>query len=134
MKYAKKVVLVTLTMMILAVTAVIAHAAPRWTYLITMAADMEFEDNNIVHIYVDCDADANDVNKMTVKCELQQYNGSWKTIKSWTETENDSIVGYSKDYAVAKEYSYRLLVTAAAYKGSKLLEKVTEDFAEQFYR
>lgn len=134
MKYARKVILVVMATVSLLATAFSAYAAPRWSYLTTIAADLHFEDNGIVHVEVMCDGDDWDVDKITAKCELQQYNGSWKTIKTWTQTENDSIVWLEKDYAVAKNYSYRLKVTASVYQGSVLLEEVTGEYAEQFYR
>lgn len=134
MKRVKKITLVILAMTILMVSAMPALASARWAYLITMAGGMDFEDNNIVHIDVMSDADVNDVDKMTLKCELQQYEGGWHTIKTWTETRNSAEVRYTKDYAVAKNYSYRLKLTASAYKNSKLLEQETEVFDEQFYR
>lgn len=134
MKYTKKVTLALMTVIVLLAMVFSAYAAPSWSYLTTIAADLHFEDSGIVHVEVTCDGDDSDVDKITVKCELQQYNGSWKTIKTWTETENDSIVWLEKDYAVAKNYSYRLKITASVYKGSVLLEQVTENYAEQFYR
>lgn len=134
MKRTKKFVLAILVMSIFAISALTVHAAVQWSYLITMAADMDFDDNNIVSIEVMSDADDRDADKMTLKCELQQYNGSWKTIKTWTETENDSSIWYSKEYAVTKNYSYRIKLTASAYKDSILLERVTDYFEEQFYR
>lgn len=134
MKRVRKVVLVILSMAILMVSALPAFAITNWDYLMTMGGDLDFEDNNIVHVDVMSDADMDDVNKMTLKCELQQYKGSWQTIKTWTETRNAAEITYTKDYAVAKNYSYRIKLTASAYKNSKLLEEETEVFAEQFYR
>lgn len=134
MKYAKRVILVMAAMAVLVMSAATTYAAPRWSYLTTIAADMNFSDNGIVTVSVMCDADSRDVNKITAKCELQQYDGSWKTIKTWTETNNDSIIRYTKTYAVAKNYSYRLKVTASAYQNSTLKEKVTGEYDETFYR
>jgi len=134
MKHVKKVVFAILTMAILMTVTMPAFAAVSWTYLITMGGDLDFEDNNVVHVDVMSDADVNDVDKMTLKCELQQYKGSWQTIKTWTETRNAAEITYTKDYVVAKNYSYRIKLTASAYKNSKLLEQETEVFAEQFYR
>lgn len=134
MKYAKKVILVGLTMMILMASAATAYASIQWSYLTTIAADMIIDDNGIANVDIMCDGDARDIDKITAKCELQQYDGGWHTIKTWSETENDSIVRYEKSYAVAKNYSYRIKVTASVYKGSKLLEEVTECYSEQFYR
>lgn len=134
MKYAKRVILTAVTIMILAASAVTAYAAPRWSYLTMISADMDFDDNNIVTVSVECDSDPRDVNKITAKCELQKYDGSWGTVKTWTETSNDSMIRYTKTYAVAKNYSYRLKVTVSAYNNSTLKERVTGEYDETFYR
>lgn len=135
MKYARRVVSVILAMMILTMLAFTVSAAPRWSYITTIAADMAFDDEGIVTISIMCDSDLFETNKITAKCELQQFkNGAWKTIKTWTETDNSSSVMYEKTYAVAKNYSYRLKMTASAYMDSELLEQVTGEYAEKFYR
>ena len=85
MKREKKVLFVILVMIVLTVWTVPAFAALRWDYLMTMGGNLDFEDNNVVYVDVMSDADVNDVDKMTLKCELQQYKGGWKTIKTWTE-------------------------------------------------
>jgi len=133
MKYAKRVILVVFSIMILTASVVTAYAAPRWSYLTLIAADMDFDDNGTVTVSVTCDSDPRDINKITARCELQQYNWSWKTIKTWTETNNDCTIRYTKTYTVAKNYSYRLKVTASAYKDSTLKEKVIGEYDETFY-
>ncbi len=134
MKYIKKITAVVLAMVIMLVTSVNAYAAtPRWSYLTTIAADLDFDDYNGVDITVMCDSDVTETDKIKAVCELQQYNGSWKTIKSWTETRDDVCVMFTKYYAVAKNYSYRLKITASTYKNSVLLETVTGYYEETFY-
>ena len=49
--------------------------------------------------------------------ELQQYNGGWNTIKSWTNTDSAFAV-VEEDYYVEKGYSYRLKLTHSAYTTS----------------
>ena len=39
-----------------------------------------------------------------------------------------------KTYGIAKNYSYRLKITAKAYKDTKLLETVTETFDYGYYQ
>lgn len=80
------------------------------------------------------DCSPREANKVTVTCELQQLNGSWKTIKSWTKTVNDTSFLMEKTYGIAKNYSYRLKITAKAYKDTKLLETVTETFDYGYYQ
>ncbi len=134
MKYARKTFLVILAMAIMMVVSVSAHAAARWSYLTTIAADLGFDSNGYAFVSVMCDADANDVDKISVKCELQQYDGGWNTIKTWTETKNSSAIMFDKEYAVAKGYSYRLKITASVYSDPILLEKVTGEYAQRSYR
>lgn len=134
MKYARKAFLMTLVTVFMVVAVFPVHAAARWSYLTTIAADLEFNSNGHALISVMCDADANDIDKITVKCELQQYNGGWKTIKTWTESRNGPTVMFDKEYAVAKDHSYRLKITASVYSDFILLEKVTGEYAERSYR
>lgn len=133
MTYAKKTGLVILTMVVLLLSTVVVHAAPRWSYITTIAADLDINDQGIATVYVLCDSDPRDTDKITAKCELQKYNGSWKTIKTWTETANDAVIDYTKTYAVAINYSYRLKITASAYMGSTLKERVSGNYSETFY-
>ena len=67
MKYARKTFLVILAMAIMMVVSVSAHAAARWSYLTTIAADLGFDSNGYAFVSVMCDADANDVDKISVK-------------------------------------------------------------------
>lgn len=140
MKHLKKRFLVSLFVMVFVVSSVTVYASTvvvpstQWSHLTMISADMKVNNHNIAKISVTCDSNMFDTNKVIAKCELQQLNGSWKTIKSWSETNNDSYIMYSKEYAVAKKYSYRLKVTASAYKDSKLLETVTEYFNYGYYQ
>ena len=70
---------------------------------------------------------------MVVKCELQQYDGGWKTIKSWEESEDDYVISFEKNYGVYKNYSYQIKLTAKAYKDGSLLESATEYFPYGYY-
>lgn len=133
MKYVKKCFLVALSIMIMMVWAVTVHAAARWSYLITIGSNLEFS-GDYAEIDITCDADANDVDKITAKCELQQLDGSWKTIKSWSESRNGSEIMYSKSYPVYKNYSYRVKVTASVYKDGKLLEQVVDKGPYEFFQ
>lgn len=156
MKKLKKASLTALTLMLLASSGTTAYAAmpgaaitgptslpysnvrvangvtPRWDYLVMMSAGMEI-DNNKALITVCCESNYKEVDKMVVKCELQQYDGGWKTIKSWQETENDWTILFEKTYGVYKNYSYQIKLTAKAYKDGSLLESATEYFPYGYY-
>ncbi len=49
--------------------------------------------------------------------ELQQYNGGWNTIKTWTDT-GDAFANVETEYYVEPGYSYRLKLTHSAYTTS----------------
>lgn len=100
--------------------------SPYWSHWVTIAASLDIEKDNWAECGVMADCSSREADNIKVTCELQQLNGSWKTIKSWTESEkNDTTLLMTKYYAVAKNYSYRLKITAKAYKGTSLLETVT---------
>lgn len=135
MKRLKKVSLLLMAAMLLMLSAFAANASvARWSYLSKLEAYMEVNNVGLANISVNCYSDATEVNKVMLKCELQQFDGTWKTIKTWKETENDSFIIYDKSYSIAKNYSYRLKLTAYAYKDSKLLETVTENFDQGYYK
>ena len=54
--------------------------------------------------------------------------------RSWTESRDSTGFLMEKTYGIAKNYSYRLKVTARAYKDTKLLETVTETFDYGYYQ
>lgn len=131
--------------MTLAVSSIAAYApvayastvsvpSPRWSYLTMIRGSMKVDDKNIAKILVACNSDAFDTNKIEAKCELQQLDGSWKTIKTWREENNSNSLMYDKEWAIAKNYSYRLKVTAYTYKDSILLESATEYFDYGYYQ
>ena len=126
---------VTVTMIsCLAMTAFGANATPRWSHWTMLSGEIIIKSDNVALVSVVCDCSPKEANKVTVKCELQQLDGSWKTIKSWTESENDTSIIVEKTYGLAKNYSYRVKVTAKAYKDTKLLETVTETFDYGYYQ
>jgi len=48
-----------------------------------------------------------------ITIELQQYNGQWNTIKTWSSSDS-TIVSLMKDWYVASGYQYRLKLTHTA--------------------
>lgn len=61
-----------------------------------------------------------------VKVELQQKDGSWGTIKTWSN-EGGTHAFVDRDYAVMSGYSYRLKYTHKAYDSNgNLIETLTE--------
>lgn len=156
MRKSKKTLLTVLTLMLLTSSATTAYAAIprtesnslisypqrnviianegvlRWDDLVSMSAGMQI-DENWATITIICEGDYERVDKMVVKCELQQYDGGWKTIKSWEESEDDYVISFEKNYGVYKNYSYQIKLTAKAYKDGSLLESATEYFPYGYY-
>lgn len=61
-----------------------------------------------------------------VKVEVQQKDGSWSTIKTWSDKGGTSAF-VDRDYAVMSGYSYRLKYTHKAYDSNdNLIETITE--------
>lgn len=67
-----------------------------------------------------------------VKVELQQKDGSWSTIKSWSD--KDTFHAFiDQDYAVASGYSYRLKLTHKAYDSNDNLIETLTDYSDVIY-
>lgn len=137
MKRLKRNVVMILTAVLVVLAAIPVYAStstPRWSYLTMMTAYMDVNDYGYAQVSVTCDATGTGVDKIKTKCELQQLDGSWKTIKKWEVTEEDYITKYTKSYGIKKNYSYRIKVTAYMYVDSKLVETVTETFDQGYYQ
>lgn len=129
----KKILLMVIIFSML--SCIIANAAtPRWSHLTMISGQMKVDDGNRALVTVVCDATTDKTNLLQATCELQQLDGSWKTIKTWTEENKGASLLYSKHYAIEKGYSYRLKITARAYQNSNLLETVTEYFDYGYYK
>jgi len=69
---------------------------------------------------------AHDVTSVTVEAYLQQYkNGSWTTIKSWSNTESGTDAGVAGEYYVAHGYQYRFVSRGYVYKSGSLVESTS---------
>ena len=64
--------------------------APRWSYLWMISADMQVTDYNAATISVEASSDSTDTDSLKVVTKLQQFNGGWKTYKSWTDNIDDN--------------------------------------------
>lgn len=75
---------------------------------------------------VDVYLTAHDVTSVTVEAYLQQYkNGSWTTIKSWSNTESGTDAGVAGEYYVAHGYQYRFVSRGYVYKSGSLVESTS---------
>ncbi len=59
------------------------------------------------------------VSKTLITSRLQKkVNGSWETVKAWTETSSTNSCRLNKKISVSKGSSYRIFSTVKAYKGT----------------
>lgn len=74
------------------------------------------------------------ITSVKVEASLQQNkNGTWTTIKSWTNTSNDTNSELAGSFYVTKGYSYRVVSKGMVYSGNKLIETTTNTSATKTY-
>lgn len=121
--------ILSLTLLMLAATPVLAAenentVTPRYTYIGRIYSGLTINSLGLSA----CNANGYSPTAASVKltCRLQRYNGSsWATVKTWTATGTD-YAAVSKNYAVAKGYTYRLNASFSVYNASgTLLESGT---------
>jgi len=67
-----------------------------------------------------------EVDVIEIKVDLQQFkNGSWVTIKSWTETTDYVVCKLVGKWYVVKGYGYRMVATGRVYIGGQMVEEVS---------
>lgn len=90
----------------------------RYTYISKIGVGLTISSKRIADIYVECKT--YDYADITIKAELQRDDGSWKTIKTFTNSVSDSkICSIEETYAVTRNYEYRIKFTATVKVGSK---------------
>ena len=67
-----------------------------------------------------------------VKVELQQLNGNWTTIKTWSNADYD-YVRIQKNWYVNSGYSYRLKVTHSAYDSNMNFIESSISYSDVIY-
>lgn len=138
MKGLKSQFLLVLAIVITMMSSISAFAndgiVPRWSYLWMISADLDVDDYNSATVSVEASSDPTDTDSLKVTTKLQQFNGGWKTYKSWTDNIDDSFAMIEKYTAIPKGYSYRIQVTVSTYKNGKFLESATENFDYGFYQ
>jgi len=74
------------------------------------------------------------VNKCSITVDLQRYvNGSWTTIKTWTETNNNSYCSLGKSYYVSSGYQYRMTAYASVYNNGSFIEQTVYTSSTRVY-
>jgi len=75
---------------------------------------------------VDVYLTARNVDSVKVEASLQQYkNGSWTTIKSWSNTETGTNAGVAGEYYIAHGYQYRVISHGYVYRYGSLVESTS---------
>ena len=67
-----------------------------------------------------------------VKVEVQQNDGGWDTIKTWTNKDS-SHAFIDENYAVMSGYSYRLKLTHKSYDSNDNLIETITDYSDIIY-
>jgi hypothetical protein len=94
---------------------------PNFTYIwiFQTGFDISSTGKASVNVYLT----AQNVDSVKVEASLQQYkNGTWTTIKSWSNTETGTNAGLAGTYYVAKGYSYRVVSCGSVFKSGNLVE------------
>lgn len=73
------------------------------------------------------------VTRIVISTELQQYNGGWSTIASWTQTTYGNSATLLKSSSISSGYYYRAVSTFDVYNGGSL-ETATKTSNEVLYR
>lgn len=93
--------------------------SPRYSYIGRIYSDLSIGTLGYSACQADGHAEAGDYVVLVAK--LQQYDGSnWVTLKTWTATD-DNVAMISKNYTVAKGYTYRLSASCSVYTASGVL-------------
>lgn len=96
-----------------------------------VTAELDISSNG----YASCEGSASvkDNYTVTVVMELQQKNGTWRTIRTWTEKGGTDVI-VDESYRVSSKYSYRVAATAKVYNSSgSLVESKTSYSGEVYY-
>lgn len=98
---------------------------PRYKYIKQIGIGLKVQ-NNKAHLYVECIT--HNTAKISIKVELQKYeNGNWKTIKTYSDSENGTDCIVSESYDVSSGYNYRTNVTINANE-----EKITKTSSVEY--
>lgn len=74
------------------------------------------------------------INKVVINASIQQYkNGSWQTLKSWSNTSNSNSGYLSQQLYVTSGYYYRLVSTATVYRNNVFVEQTSYTGSRYWY-
>jgi len=115
-----------LMVMVLCIGCFTLTVSARWSYIATTYDCLELKSGGKFH----CDGQVSvfDGYKAKITVELQQYNGGWNTIKTWSDYDWDFAV-VCTDWYVAKGYQYRLKLTNQALSSSGSVLETHVDYS-----
>jgi len=94
---------------------------PNFTNISYIKTDLNIDSSGLAHAQTT--VIARNIDKIIINMSLQSYeNGSWRVVKSWSQTSfNTECVMYNTIY-VSRGYNYRVLANVFVYQSSSLLE------------
>lgn len=105
---------------------------PMWTYIDSFYNYFGISDSGKATVEVMLDSV--DADEIRLEAKLQQYkNGSWTTIKTWTNSRDWVTCYISENWYVASGYSYRLVSTGKVYKNGVMVEQTTYTSDSEYY-
>ncbi len=105
--------------------------SPRMTYFAYLATGIDIDSSGLATAYAYCDVDAGSTSSISIYTELQQKqsNGSWKTIKSWSETSyGDYCELYEEYYVTGGQYRNKSTYTAYGAYGTETIEQYSNTY------
>ncbi len=105
---------------------------PKFSYINSFYNDFEISDSGNVSVssYLNVD----NSNQVKITGYLQQFNdGSWKTVKSWSNTSSGNDVVLKKEWTVASGYTYRYVSYGFVYVGGSMVESTRNESSKIYY-
>lgn len=100
---------------------------PRYTYIKQVGVGLQIQ-NKVAHLYAEC-ITYNKAN-ISVKVNLQRYeNRTWKTIKTYSNSANNTECVVSESYTVSSGYDYRTNVILNA-NGESVTKKSSVEYCK----
>lgn len=98
--------------------------APFFTYINFFINDFDISSDGKASI--NAYLNARNVDSVKTEADLQRLeNGKWKSVKSWSNTEDALSCGIVEDWYVVSGFSYRLVSNAYVYQNGKMVESTS---------
>lgn len=108
----------------------------QWSDVSTILSEMTVDSWGVATVSASGQAkSSSSADSVELIVDLQKYeNGSWNTIKTWTDKKDVKFAAIYEKYAIAKGYSYRLNITVNAYKGNSIIETASDIYYYGLYK